>query len=52
MKIRKIWSKRTEDDGGTVKIGNTEMRPVLPINRCGEFRMVFAENRLIFAEIR
>jgi hypothetical protein len=32
-KIRKIRSKRTEDDGGTVKTENTEMRPVSLINR-------------------
>jgi hypothetical protein len=56
VKIRKIRPKRTGDGGGTVKTGNTEMRPisainrsVLPINRCGEFRTVFAGNWPIFA---
>jgi hypothetical protein len=59
VKIGEIRPKRTGDDGGTVKTGNTEMRPVsainqpvLPINRCGEFWTVFAGNRPIFAEIR
>jgi hypothetical protein len=66
VKIRKIQPKRIGDDGGTVKTGNTEMRPVsvinrsvlpinrpvLPINQCGEFRTVFAGNWPIFAEIR
>jgi hypothetical protein len=32
VKIEKIRSKRTGDDGGTVKIGNTEMRPISSIN--------------------
>jgi hypothetical protein len=34
-KIGKIRLKRTGDDGGTVKTGNTEMRLVSP--KCGRF---------------
>jgi hypothetical protein len=33
VKFKKIWLKRTGDDGGTVKTENTEMRPVSAINR-------------------
>jgi hypothetical protein len=33
MKFGKIWPKRTGDDGGTVEIWNTEIWPVLMINR-------------------
>jgi hypothetical protein len=58
-KISKIRLKHTGDDGGTVKTGNTEMRPVSPINwpffpktgvvSSGQF---FAGNQPIFVEIR
>jgi hypothetical protein len=45
VKFKKIWLKRTGDDGGTVKIGKNKMRPVSPINR-----PVFPENRPIYRE--
>jgi hypothetical protein len=34
VKIEKIWPKRTGDEGGTVKIGKTEIWPVFPENWC------------------
>jgi hypothetical protein len=57
-KISKIQPKRTGDDGGTVKIRKTEMRPVStlnrlfpPKNRRCDFRTKFIKNRTIFAKI-
>jgi hypothetical protein len=51
-KIGEIRPKCTEDDGGTVKTGNTKIRSVFPKNWRGDFRVNFARNRTIFTENR
>jgi hypothetical protein len=59
MKYGKIRPKRTGDDRGSLEIWNTEIRPVLVINRSistinrrGDLRTNFVRNRVIFAENR
>jgi hypothetical protein len=50
VKNRKIWSKRIEDDGGTVKTGNTDKSADFSENRHDDFQPVFVGTQPFFCQ--